>query len=60
MKGVYNIAEVVFRGELQSDVVCLQCGTTSTTYDPFLDISLHLKTRSNNKSSSEGKDVLYE
>jgi ubiquitin carboxyl-terminal hydrolase 22/27/51 len=46
-----NIADVVFGGELQSDVNCLQCGNTSTTMDPFLDISLHLKTHANESSS---------
>ncbi|XP_058724917.1 ubiquitin C-terminal hydrolase 22 [Vicia villosa] len=36
------IAHKVFYGLLRSDVTCMACGFTSTTYDPFLDISLNL------------------
>ncbi|KAI4376848.1 hypothetical protein MLD38_014562 [Melastoma candidum] len=36
------IAHRVFSGLLRSDVTCLTCGSTSTTYDPCMDISLHL------------------
>lgn len=36
------IAHRVFSGLLRSDVTCLVCGFTSTTYDPCLDISLDL------------------
>jgi ubiquitin carboxyl-terminal hydrolase 22/27/51 len=53
-----NIADIVFGGELQSDVHCMQCGNTSTTYDPFLDISLHLKTHANENYTVLGS--LYE
>ncbi|KAK9279779.1 hypothetical protein L1049_013461 [Liquidambar formosana] len=38
------IAHRVFSGELRSDVTCTTCGSTSTTYDPCVDISLDLDT----------------
>ncbi|MBA0874415.1 hypothetical protein Goshw_016332 [Gossypium schwendimanii] len=37
------IAHRVFSGILRSDVMCMACGFTSTTYDPCLDISLDLE-----------------
>ncbi|KAK3435808.1 hypothetical protein EUGRSUZ_C00530 [Eucalyptus grandis] len=37
------IAHRVFSGILHSDVMCMACGFTSTTYDPCLDISLDLE-----------------
>ncbi|KAI4379509.1 hypothetical protein MLD38_005792 [Melastoma candidum] len=37
------IAHRVFSGSLRSDVMCMACGFTSTTYDPCLDISLDLE-----------------
>lgn len=46
------IAHRVFYGLLRSDVTCLTCGLTSTTYDPCVDISLNLDI---NVSSTENK-----
>jgi len=43
-KSPTNIIDLTFRGVFQSDLICSSCGHTSTTYDPFLDISLQLKT----------------
>ncbi|CAI9100867.1 OLC1v1038052C1 [Oldenlandia corymbosa var. corymbosa] len=40
------IAHKVFSGILRSDVMCTACGFTSTTYDPFIDISLDLEQNS--------------
>ncbi|CAK8563484.1 unnamed protein product [Lathyrus sativus] len=37
------IAHRVFSGILRSDVMCMACGFTSTTYDPCIDISLDLE-----------------
>ncbi|KAF5742021.1 ubiquitin carboxyl-terminal hydrolase 22-like [Tripterygium wilfordii] len=37
------IAHRVFSGILRSDVMCMVCGFTSTTYDPCVDISLGLE-----------------
>ncbi|KAK7330036.1 hypothetical protein VNO77_24221 [Canavalia gladiata] len=37
------IAHKVFSGILRSDVMCMACGFTSTTYDPCIDISLDLE-----------------
>ncbi|KAF4347869.1 hypothetical protein G4B88_009950 [Cannabis sativa] len=37
------IAHRVFSGILRSDVMCMVCGFTSTTYDPCVDISLDLE-----------------
>ncbi|CAH2073176.1 unnamed protein product [Thlaspi arvense] len=36
------ITHRAFSGLLRSDVTCTTCGSTSTTYDPFIDISLTL------------------
>ncbi|KAL5558255.1 hypothetical protein UlMin_034466 [Ulmus minor] len=36
------IAHKAFSGLLRSDVTCMTCGFTSTTYDPCVDISLNL------------------
>ncbi|XP_010541550.1 PREDICTED: ubiquitin carboxyl-terminal hydrolase 22 [Tarenaya hassleriana] len=36
------ITHRAFSGLLSSDVTCTSCGSTSTTYDPFVDISLTL------------------
>ncbi|KAK6237072.1 Peptidase C19 [Theobroma cacao] len=44
------IAHRAFSGLLRSDVTCITCGFTSTTYDPCIDISLDLEA--NNFSSS--------
>ncbi|KAI8547664.1 hypothetical protein RHMOL_Rhmol07G0213500 [Rhododendron molle] len=44
------IAHRVFSGLLRSDVTCMSCGFTSTTYDPCMDISLDLN--SNTPSST--------
>lgn len=38
------VAHRVFSGQLRSDVTCMSCGYTSTTYDPCIDISLNLDT----------------
>jgi len=32
----------IFTGAMQSDVTCMNCGSVSTTVDPYWDISLHL------------------
>ncbi|EEF31620.1 ubiquitin C-terminal hydrolase 22 [Ricinus communis] len=37
------IAHRIFSGILRSDVMCMACGFTSTTYDPCVDISLDLE-----------------
>lgn len=42
-KGDCCIAHKVFSGILRSDVMCMACGFTSTTYDPCVDISLDLE-----------------
>jgi len=36
------ILKRLFQGIMRSDVTCLECGTSSFTKDPFLDISLDL------------------
>jgi len=38
-----TLVHQVFGGYLRSQVRCLQCKTTSNTYDPVLDISVDLK-----------------
>ncbi|XP_020108559.1 ubiquitin carboxyl-terminal hydrolase 22-like [Ananas comosus] len=45
------IAHRVFSGVLRSDVTCTNCGFTSTTYDPCLDISLDLDSGRNSMAS---------
>lgn len=47
------IAHRVFYGLLRSDVTCMACGFTSTTYDPCVDISLNLDTHVS--STEKGK-----
>ena len=49
------IAHKVFYGLLRSDVTCMACGFTSTTYDPCVDISLNLDT--NVSSTEKGKKL---
>ncbi|KZO89901.1 cysteine proteinase [Calocera viscosa TUFC12733] len=39
-----------FAGQLQSEVVCGECGNVTTTVDPMLDISLDLKGVAGSKS----------
>ncbi|KAG8197537.1 hypothetical protein JTE90_007273 [Oedothorax gibbosus] len=36
------VIDQIFKGFYQSDIVCQECNHVSTTYDPFLDISLNL------------------
>lgn len=47
------IAHRVFSGVLRSDVMCMACGFTSTTYDPCVDFSLDLEP--NQGSSAKSK-----
>lgn len=49
------IAHRVFYGLLRSDVTCMTCGFTSTTYDPCVDISLNLNTSVS--STEKGKKL---
>ncbi|CAB4296482.1 unnamed protein product [Prunus armeniaca] len=51
------IAHRVFSGLLRSDVTCMTCGFTSTTYDPCLDISLNLDTSHCSWSDASNKPV---
>ncbi|KAI4335659.1 hypothetical protein L6164_014288 [Bauhinia variegata] len=44
------IAHRVFSGILRSDVMCMACGFTSTTYDPCVDISLELEPNQGNST----------
>lgn len=46
------IAHRVFSGLLRSDLSCTACGTTSTTYDPCMDISLDLDSQTMQASGS--------
>lgn len=41
-EGTKNIAADVYGGLLRSDVSCSKCGHTSTTEDPFINISLEV------------------
>ncbi|CAH8357429.1 unnamed protein product [Eruca vesicaria subsp. sativa] len=50
------ITHRAFSGLLRSDVTCTTCGSTSTTYDPFIDISLTLDSSTDcrkNRNSGE-------
>ncbi|KAJ3677250.1 hypothetical protein LUZ60_002974 [Juncus effusus] len=55
-QGECCIAHRVFSGILRSDVICTQCGFTSTTFDPCIDISLDLDSsqtlNNNNKNNN--------
>ncbi|XP_057540029.1 ubiquitin C-terminal hydrolase 22 [Amaranthus tricolor] len=46
------IAHRVFSGLLRSDLSCTVCGSTSTTYDPCMDISLDLDGQTTQVSGS--------
>ncbi|XP_010670832.2 ubiquitin C-terminal hydrolase 22 [Beta vulgaris subsp. vulgaris] len=46
------IAHRAFSGLLRSDLSCTVCGSTSTTYDPCMDISLDLDSQTAQASSS--------
>lgn len=49
-----------FSGVIQSDVTCQQCGRWNSTKDPFLDISLDLKSpKSSSNGVAGGKPELY-
>ncbi len=37
-----TVIQSIFQGSLRSQVVCLSCHAESSTYDPFLDLSLEL------------------
>ncbi|CAN6992301.1 unnamed protein product [Brassica oleracea var. botrytis] len=49
------ITHRAFSGLLRSDVTCTTCGSTSTTYDPFIDISLTLDSAKGTKSRNSGE-----
>lgn len=40
-----TFVDVVFGGQLSSTVRCLECGHSSTIYEPFLDLSLPVPTK---------------
>lgn len=42
-RGRNSLVDLALRGLWRSDVTCSRCGYTSTTYDPFLDISLDIQ-----------------
>lgn len=37
-----SIIDVIFNGQIRSDVMCLSCGNMSTTIDPFCNVSLDI------------------
>ncbi|XP_059658276.1 ubiquitin C-terminal hydrolase 22 [Cornus florida] len=51
------IAHRVFSGLLRSDVTCMTCGFTSTTYDPCMDISLDLNTNTSSSTNVANKAI---
>ncbi|KAK8660848.1 hypothetical protein V6N13_051756 [Hibiscus sabdariffa] len=51
------IAHRAFSGLLRSDVRCISCGFTSTTYDPCVDISLNLDTSNLSPSDVANKPI---
>lgn len=40
-----TFVDVIFGGQLSSTVTCLECGHSSTIYEPFLDLSLPVPTK---------------
>ncbi|XP_041022645.1 ubiquitin C-terminal hydrolase 22-like isoform X1 [Juglans microcarpa x Juglans regia] len=51
------IAHGVFSGLLRSDVTCMTCGFTSTTFDPCVDISLDLDTSNFPPKNTANKSI---
>ncbi|GFY96796.1 ubiquitin-specific protease 22 [Actinidia rufa] len=51
------IAHRVFSGMLRSDVTCMTCGFTSTTYDPCVDISLNLNMNTPSSANLANKSI---
>jgi ubiquitin carboxyl-terminal hydrolase 22/27/51 len=45
------IIHQIFNGALRSDLTCVQCGHTSTAYDPFFDISLDVDKENKNSKT---------
>lgn len=65
--GCKCIIHEAFGGILQSDVICLQCKSVSTVFDPFLDISIDITSAirkttntSNGHSHAGGAYTLHE
>ncbi|KNA05234.1 hypothetical protein SOVF_192250 [Spinacia oleracea] len=52
------IAHKVFSGLLRSDLSCTVCGSTSTTYDPCMDMSLDLDSQTTQPSGSDNMTTL--
>jgi ubiquitin carboxyl-terminal hydrolase 22/27/51 len=50
------IIHKIFCGTLRSDVTCKQCGVTSTTFDPFFDISLDI-SKPLRKGMTDGEEL---
>ena len=51
------IIHYAFGGLLQSDLTCTACGTVSLTHDPFLDLSLEIRSSNVKPPASKKKKV---
>lgn len=40
-----TLVDSIFGGQISSSVCCVECGHTSTTYEPFLDLSVPVPTK---------------
>lgn len=52
-----NFVHEVFCGSLKSELVCQVCGHTSTTREPFLDLSLALCRAKQPSSTNDNQDI---
>ncbi|EDV27900.1 uncharacterized protein TRIADDRAFT_52906 [Trichoplax adhaerens] len=54
------IVHQIFAGNMQSDVTCQKCGNTSTTIDPFFDISMDIGSLENERCDLSSASTVYE
>ncbi|KAL3642024.1 ubiquitin-specific protease ubp2 [Castilleja foliolosa] len=51
--------DIIFGGQLSSTVSCLECGHSSTIYEPFLDLSLPVPTKKPPTKKQETKTAIF-
>ncbi|KAL3634466.1 ubiquitin-specific protease ubp2 [Castilleja foliolosa] len=54
-----TFVDTIFGGQLSSTVSCLECGHSSTLYEPFLDLSLPVPTKKPPARRQETKTAVF-